>query len=340
MLRFLLRRTLFLGLVVLGALGVVFSLAYVIPADPARAALGPDASRESVEQYRREVGLDQPLWVQFARYLSRLIRGDLGVSIVTRNRVAEDLGKTVPATIELVLPSIILSFVAGIVLGVTSAVSRGRWPDHTSRVFSIIGMSLPVFWFGLILQIVFYSWLFWLPVGGRLPLVATPPPHVTGMYTVDALIAGDWNLFGQAVRHLILPVITLTAVSVAAVARITRASLLDVLSKEYVRTARAKGLSERVTIYRHALRNALIPVVTVFGMRVGIMFGGAVLTETIFSWPGVGRYAVYGLRHLDLPVVNAFVIYATVTYAVINMLVDASYTLLDPRIRGEGVSGA
>lgn len=335
MLRFLVRRTLFFVLVVLGAMLVVFVLAQVTPADPARAALGPDASNEQVEQYRREVGLDQPMWVQFARYLGRLARGDLGTSVVTRNRVADDLGDAIPATIELLVPSIILSLVVGVVLGVISAVRRGDAIDHGSRILSIMGMSLPVFWLGLVLQLVFYKNLSWLPAGGRLPLTMMPPVKVTGLYTVDSLLMGDWALCLESLRHLVLPVITLSTVSVATVARITRASLLEVLRQDYLRTARAKGLAEWVVIYRHALRNALIPVVTVFGMRVGVMFGGAVLTESIFTWPGVGRYAFYGLRQLDIPVVVAFVIYATLAYAVINMFVDASYSLMDPRIRAE-----
>lgn len=336
MIAFLVRRTLFLALVVLGALAVVFALAYVIPADPARAALGQDASEAQVQEYRQRMGLDDPLWVQFFRYVGRLSKGDLGASIVTGNRVADDLRQAVPATIELIVPSIGVSLLLGVGLGTMSAVQRGRMLDHAGRVLSIFGMSLPVFWFGLVLQLVFYKYLSWLPAGGRLPLTAAPPESVTGLYTVDSLLAGDMRLFLEAVRHLILPVITLSTVSVATVARITRASLLDVLGREYVRTARSKGLTERVTIYKHALRNALIPVVTIFGLRVGIMLGGAVLTETIFAWPGIGRYAFYGLRQLDLPVVSAFVVYVTLAYAMLNMLVDASYSILDPRIRTAG----
>lgn len=337
MIAFLVRRTLFLALVVLGALAVVFTLAHVIPADPARAALGQDASEAQVQEYRQRMGLDDPLWVQFLRYVGRLTKGNLGTSIVTGNRVADDLREAVPATIELVVPSIGVSLLLGVVLGTMSAVRRGRALDHLSRVLSILGMSLPVFWFGLVLQLIFYKHLSWLPVGGRLPLTAAPPELLTGLYTVDSFLAGDIRLFIEATRHLILPVITLSTVSVATVARITRSSLLDVLGRDYVRTARSKGLTERVTIYKHALRNALIPVVTIFGLRVGIMLGGAVLTETIFAWPGIGRYAFYGLRQLDLPVVSAFVVYVTLAYALLNMLVDASYSILDPRIRAGGI---
>jgi peptide/nickel transport system permease protein len=330
---FLLRRVAFLALVVLGAVAVVFVLARLIPADPARAALGPDASNAEVAQYRREMGLDRPLAVQFVRYLDGLSRGDLGRSIVTHNRVAEDLGEAVPATVELMGVSIVLSLAAGVVLGVVSAVRRGRPIDHAARAFSVLGMSLPVFWLGLVLQLVFYRDLSWLPSGGRLPPSMSPPPTVTGLYTVDALVAGQWNVWLQALRALVLPAVTLSTINVATVARITRASLLEVMRQDFVRTARAKGLQDRLVVYRHALRNAMIPVVTVFGLRVGVMFGGAVLTESIFDWPGVGRYAFYGLRQLDLPVVLAFVIYATCAYAAVNMAVDLSYSALDPRVR-------
>lgn len=314
---------------------MVFLLARVIPADPARAALGPDASAAEVAQYRTEMGLDRPLAVQFVRYLAGLLRGDLGRSIVTHNRVAEDLGADIPATGELMLVSIALSLGAGLILGVVSAVRRGRPVDHLARVVSVLGMSLPVFWLGLVLQLVFYRDLSWFPAGGRLPPSVTPPQTVTGFYTVDALIAGQWGVFVQAARSLVLPAVTLSTINVATVARVTRASLLEVMRQDYVRTARAKGLRERLVIFHHALRNAMIPVITVFGLRVGVMFGGAVLTESIFVWPGVGRYAFYGLRQLDLPVVLAFVIYATCAYAIVNMFVDVSYTLLDPRIRME-----
>lgn len=335
MYRFILRRTLFFFIVVLGAIAVIFMLAQAVPSDPARVALGPDASNEQVEQYRHEMGLDKPLIVQFGLYVVHLAQGDLGVSIVTHNPVAQDLAKAVPATVELVVPSLVFSVILGVILGVLSAVRRGGALDQISRVFSILGMSLPVFWFGLVLQVVFYKELSWLPAGGRLPLTASAPPSVTGMLLIDTLLVGDWQLWLEAARHLVLPVITLATVNVATVARITRASLLEVLGQEYVRTARAKGLTERTVVYRHALRNAMIPVVTVIGMRVGITFGGAVLTESIFTWPGVGRYAFYGLRQLDLPVVIAFVIYVTLAYAIINMVVDASYSALDPRIRVE-----
>ncbi len=335
MLSFLLRRVAFAGLVVLGAIALVFTLAHIVPSDPARAALGQEATENQVEQYRREIGLDRPLWVQFGRYLWRLAHGDLGVSVLTKNRVTEDLGGAIPATVELLIPSLILSFLCGVFLGVYSAVHRGRPGDHVARVISILGMSLPVFWFGLVLQVLFYGRLSWLPAGGRLPMTAAIPAHITGLYTVDALLAGDWASALQTLRHLVLPVITLSMLNVAAMARITRASLLEVLRQDFVRTARAKGLGERVVVYKHAVRNAMIPVITVFGLRVGVLFGGAVLTESIFSWPGVGRYAVFALRQVDLPVVAAFTIYTTLTYAVVNLLVDISYSLFDPRIRIE-----
>jgi peptide/nickel transport system permease protein len=333
MLLFLARRAALAGVVALGALAIVFVMTHMIPGDPARAALGLDASQDQVEQYRRELGLDRPLVVQFVRYVARVASGDFGRSIVTKNPVVEDLSNAIPATVELLAPSLVLSLVLGVVLGVVSASSRGRFADHCSRVVSILGMSLPVFWFGLVLQVIFYGKLSWLPASGRLPLSALPPARITGLYTIDALVAGDWTTFLQVIRYLILPVITLSFVNIATIARFNRATLLEAFRQDYVRTARAKGLGERAVIYKHALRNALIPVLTVFGIRAGSMFGGAVLTESIFAWPGVGRYAVFALQRLDVPVVSAFTIYMTVTYAILNTLVDISYSFLDPRIR-------
>lgn len=330
--RFLLQRLVLAAVVVLGAITIVFALSTVIVADPAQAALGQEATGDQVEQYRRELGLDQPIWVQYATYLGRVARGDFGRSIVTKNRVTDDLGRTLPATLELVIPSIVLSTVIGIGAGVASAANRGGFIDHLSRLVSIAGMALPVFWLGILLQIVFYTNLSWLPAAGRLPPAMTPPPQVTGFYTLDALFAADLPVLVQALRHLLLPVFTLSLLNVATMARMTRASLLDVLRQEYVRTARAKGLSERVVTYRHALRNALIPVLTVLGFRIGTLLGGAVITETVFAWPGVGRYAVFGLQRVDIPVVAAFTIYVTVAYTLINLIIDASYSRIDPRI--------
>lgn len=331
---YLLRRLALAAVVVLGAITIVFALSTVIVADPARAALGQEATGDQIAQYRRETGLDQPIWVQYAVYVSRVMRGDFGRSIVTKNSVTDDLGRALPATLELVIPSIILSTSLGIFAGVASAARRGGFVDHVSRLTSIAGMSLPVFWLGIVLQIIFYTNLSWLPASGRLSVTMTPPPTITGFYTIDALFALDSHLFLTAMAHLVLPVITLSLLNIATMARMTRASLLEVLRQDYVRTARAKGLAETAVVYRHALRNAMIPVLTVLGFRVGTLLGGAVIVETIFAWPGVGRYAVVALQLADIPVVAAFTIYVTVAYSLINLAIDLSYGRIDPRVRG------
>lgn len=330
---FLLRRLAFTLVVLLGSLVVAFLLSHAIPGDPARAALGEYATEEAVTRYRQELGLDRPLIIQLARYLGRVIRGDLGTSINTARPVLRDLTALLPATLELILPSLFLATLLGIVFGVTSAVHAGNVRDHISRVVSAFGVSMPIFWFGIVLQVTFYRNLGWLPAAGRLPAGFPPPQGPTGFYTIDSLLLGEWATFVLAVQHLILPVVTLTMFNLPFVARMTRAMMLDVLRSDYVRTAWSKGLPSRVVVYKHALRNSLIPVVTVLGMRIGAALGGAVITETVFSWPGMGRYAVHSLRILDYPVVIGFTLMMTFGYALSNLLVDLSYALIDPRVR-------
>lgn len=322
-------------LTIIGAVTFTFILATLVPADPARAALGPDATEAQVANYRRERGLDQPVLVQYGRYLGALAQGDFGRSIVSRTPVLSDLARFVPATVELLIPSLFISVVFGFILGVAAAFYRGTWIDQVSRFLSLVGLSMPVFWLGLVMQLFFFRLLGWFPAGGRLASVLSPPPTVTGFYTIDSLIAGRWDLFLSAMHHLVLPAIALSTLTLGIVARMTRSSLLDVMSSNYVRTARSKGLRERVVLWKHALRNALIPIITVIGLRLGQMFSGAVLTETVFAWPGVGRYAFTALRQLDFPVVMGFAVWATLIYAFVNLLVDISYTFVDPRVRLE-----
>jgi len=332
---FLVRRIAFMLVTVLGAVTVTFVLATMVPSDPARAALGPDATESQVAQYRRERGLDQPLPVQYIRYVSAIASGDFGRSIVSRTPVIDDLARFIPATVELLIPSLLLSVVFGVGLGVAAAFYRGTWIDQASRFLSLVGLSMPIFWLGLVLQLVFFRALGWFPASGRLASTFSPPPHETGLYTIDALLAGRWDLFLSATHHLVLPAVALSTLTLGIVARMTRSSLLDVLSSNYVRTARSKGLQERHVLWKHALRNAAIPIVTVIGLRLGQMFSGAVLTETVFAWPGVGRYAFTALRQLDFPVVIGFTVWATFVYAFVNLLVDLSYSWIDPRVRLE-----
>jgi peptide/nickel transport system permease protein len=332
MLTFLARRLVLLGVVLVGLSALTFTLSHLVPTDPARAALGFDASPDMVSQYRREMGLDRALPIQYARYVGNLVTGNLGVSIMTRRSVAEDLAKAIPATIELTLASLVLSITAGGALGVVAAVRRGGFADTLATAVPVAQLSTPVFVMGLVLLLVFYRWLGWFPYGGRLdPSMA--PPTITGLYTVDAVLRGDWPVFRSALAHLVLPAVALSNLTLAEMTRITRSAMLEALGHDYVRTARSKGLPERAVIARHVLKNAAIPVLTVMGLRIGFLLGGAVITETIFAWPGVGRYAWEGARNVDLNVVMGVTLVVALAYALINLAVDVLYSVLDPRVR-------
>ncbi len=333
--RYVLRRLGYLIFVLLGASFLVFFLAQAIPADPAREAMGEYATNEQVEAYRHERGLDRPIVVQYVIYLNRLLRVDLGTSVMTGEPVVKELFRYLPATVELAAASLVVSVVLGIFLGVASAAKRGYFTDQFSRAFALFGMSMPVFWFGLMLQLIFYRHLAILPIGQRVNVEFNAPPAITGFLTVDSLMAGDLTMFGNALLHLVLPSIVLASGSLASIARITRSNLLEVLRSEYVRTARSKGLAERTVIYKHAFRSTLVPVVTIIGLQVGHMFSGAVLAETVFTWPGIGRWAVSGILKGDVPVVMGVALFTTAVYSLINLLVDLSYPLIDPRLRTE-----
>ena len=329
----LVRRLVALVPLLLGITIVLFFLTHLLPADPVRIALGADASVEQVQAYRDELRLDDPVWRQYLTYLGRLVRGDFGTSIISRRPVVDDLQAYLPATLELAVTSLIISTVVAIPLGVVAAVHRGRLADRVAQVLSLFAVSMPVFWFGVLLQIVFYARFGWLPASDRLGSGFTPPPTITGMYTIDGLLTGNFALFVDALKHLILPAIALSNINLAILARITRSSMLDVLSENYVVTARAKGLTERMVVYRHAFKNALLPIITIAGMRFGDLLAGAILTETIFSWPGIGRYAVYSISNVDYPALIGFAIVATLMYFVVNLAVDVVYAAIDPRIR-------
>lgn len=333
MLPFLARRLALLLIVLLGLSALTFALSHLVPTDPARAALGFDAAPDMVQQYRREMGLDRPVPVQYVLYLRNLVRGDLGVSIMTRRSVIEDLGKFIPATLELTLASLLLSVVAGGMLGVLGAIHRGGPVDVLATAVPVAQLSVPVFVMGLLLLLVFYRELNWFPYGGRLDSMLVAPPTITGLYTIDSLLHLDGRAFRSAGSHLVLPAVALSNLTLAEMTRITRSAVLEVLNQDYVRTARSKGLAERAVIWRHVLKNAAIPVVTVMGLRVGFLMGGAVITETIFSWPGIGRYAWEGARNLDLNVVMGVTLVIALFYALINLLVDILYSRLDPRVR-------
>jgi len=329
---FILKRLILMVVVIFGVLIIVFVVTRIIPADPVGAILGGNAPPAAVDAMRHQLGLDKPIFMQLLDYLVGVLRGNFGNSLVSSRPVITDILEYLPATIELAISSIIFAVLLGTTLGLLSAVFRNRFIDHFSRVFSILGISLPGFWLGLILILFFYYRLGWLPSGGQYDMFLFPT-RVTGLVLLDSVIAGEWNVFFNAIKHLILPTFILGYSSTASIARIMRASMLDVLHQNYIRTARAKGLPKKTVILRHALRNALIPVVTIIGLEFGGLLSGAVLTETIFSWPGLGRYIVNSLLTLDYPAISGGTIFIALIYSVVNLVVDILYAALDPRMR-------
>jgi peptide/nickel transport system permease protein len=318
--------------VLVGVSIITFVLSQLVPVDPAVAALGQNARDEQIEAFRAQYGLDKPPLQQYFSYVNRLLHGDLGISLRTRRPVAADLGDFLPATLELALAALVVSIILGVALGVLAAVRRNTVLDAIARVFALVGGSLPIFFLGLVVLSVFYTRLRWLPGPGRIDALITPPARITGMYTIDSLISGDMAAFRSSVSHLILPAVTLGYYSTAVILRMTRSSMLEVLAQDYVRTARAKGLTGRAVVLRHALKNAMIPVLTTVGITFGSLLSGAVLTETIFAWPGLGRYATASAVSLDFPAVMGVALVSAVVYPLVNAVIDVSYHALDPRI--------
>jgi peptide/nickel transport system permease protein len=326
------RRLLELVPVFFGVLLVVFVIAHLTPGDPVQIALGEHATPEAIERLRAELDLDEPLPVQFGRYMSQVLRGDLGRSIQTNERVIVELGTRFPATIELTFGAMLIASVVGILTGVIAATRQNSLFDGASMFAALFGFSMPIFWLGIMLILLFAAYLGWFPISGRLDYTIDLARR-TNLYLVDGVLSGNWAAVGNALRHLILPAVTLSTVPLAIIARMTRSSLLEVLRQDYVRTARAKGMAEGRVIARHALRNAAIPVITVIGLNVGSLLGGAILTETIFAWPGVGRLVVDAIFARDYPLVQGAVLMIALLFVLVNLLVDLSYAYLDPRIR-------
>ncbi len=330
---YIIRRLILTIFVLFGVLVITFFLSHVIPADPIGAILGPQAPPELVDKIKHEWGFDKPLHEQFIDYIWRVLHGDLGKSIRTNRAVLTDILSFFPATIELATAALIVGILMGIPLGVISALKKDSIIDQLARVFVIAGVSTPVFWLGLVFLIIFYYWLGWLPGPGRLDPFISLPPRITGLLLLDSLISGRLDAFWNGIKHLVMPSIVLGWYAAAGIARITRSSILEVLRQEHVRTARAKGLKERLVILRHVLRNALIPTITVIGITYGGLLEGAVLTETIFAWPGLGRYASGAFLYLDFLAVMGVTLFIAIIYSVVNLIVDIIYTYLDPRIR-------
>lgn len=332
---YLLRRLLLVIPTVFGITIVAFLIANAVPADPVTANLPQNAlnNQELVDAFKQKWGLDKPLHEQYLTYMGNLLRGDMGTSIKTRQPVAADIAKFFPATLELATAGIIFGVAIGITVGIASAVRPNSLIDYLGRILSLVGVSFPLFLLALIFLQVFYVQLRIASGPGRLDIIASPPPTVTGLFTVDALLAGEWDTFGNALSHLVLPALVLGFYVSGIIARITRSSLLEVLSMDYIRTARSKGLRERTVLRRHGLSNAMIPVVTVIGLSYSSLLSGAVLTESIFAWPGLGRYMFRASTSQDFPAIMGVSIVIALIYVGVNFIVDILYYFLDPRIR-------
>jgi peptide/nickel transport system permease protein len=331
--KFILRRLLLLIPILLGLTLLVFLFIRALPGDPAAAILGERATPEGLERVRHALGLNKPLYVQYLDYLSGISRLDFGRSFINHRDVTDDFLQRFPATIELTTAALIFAIGIGIPLGMYTAKHRGTWIDSLGSVVSLIGISIPIFFLGLMLKFIFAIQFPILPDSGRIDLASYNIPRVTNFMTIDTLLAGEWGGFVDALRHLVLPGVALGTIPLAIIMRITRASVIDVMNEDYVRTANAKGLPGRIVDNRHVLRNALLPVVTVIGLQLGLLLGGAILTETIFTWGGVGKWIYDAVINNDYQVIQSGVLLLALIFILVNLAVDVSYAFLNPRIR-------
>ena len=332
MLRYVVRRLLLLVPILLGVSILIFFWVHALPGNPASALLGERATPELVKQYKERYGLDRPLPLQYVDYLNVTVHGDLGTSITTRRTVASEIQRRFPATVELAIAAMIFAVGIGLPLGFFAAKHYGGVFDNLSLVGSLIGISIPIFFLAIILKYFFAVRWQLLPSVGRQDVLLNPE-HPTGFYVLDAIITRDWVAFWDAIKHLILPAIALGSIPLAVIMRITRAATLDVQNEDYVRTARAKGLSPRTVDRRHVLRNALLPVTTIIGLQTGLLLSGAVLTETVFAWPGMGSWLRDAIFNSDYPALQGGILFLAVVFVLVNLLVDISYAIINPRIR-------
>jgi peptide/nickel transport system permease protein len=333
MLHFILRRLLLLIPVIVGLTIIMFAIARLLPGDPVALAAGPNASQAEIAALAVEYGLDQPIWVQYGNYVSGLVHGDLGTSLLTRRPVAADIKAYLPATLELVFAAMFIAVAVGIPLGLVTAVWRNRWPDYLAQVGAIGAISMPRFFLGLLLQLCFAMWLMWLPLGGRLPIVVIPPRFVTGFLTIDSLIAGNWNAFFMSLRHLALPAIAMSLSPLATIMRMMRASTIEVMQQDYVMTARALGLPSRKIITKYVARNAVSATLTVIGLYFGWLLGGTVLVETVFDWPGLGLYATKAIVSQDMMPVIGVALVIGLLFVFANLVIDLLYGVINPKVR-------
>lgn len=337
MTQYILKRLLSILLSLLGVSILLFSMVHLM-GDPIIVILGErKGDPELIQEVTEQLGLDKPLVVQYFVFLGNIAQFDLGRSYKTNELVSTDIKNHFPATCELTIAAMIFAIIVGIAAGVIAATRRGSVFDYTSMVISLVGVSMPIFWLGMMLIIVFASWLNILPISGRISDMIFPPlPKKTGFYILDSIISGRFDALIDSIRHLILPAITLGTVPLAIIARMTRSKLLEVMKQDYIRTARAKGLSEKVVILKHALKNAIVPVITIIGLEFGYLLGGAVLTESIFAWPGLGRWLFTAFGNKDIMQIQGGVLFVAVLFMLVNLIIDVSYVYFDPRIRVGG----
>jgi len=325
------KRLLMLIPVLIGVSIISFSLIHLAPGDPALSIAGERASPQVISAIREKYGLDKPLTVQYWVWLKQVLQGDLGRSIVSNEYVAKEILERFPNTIELTMFSMIFAITIGCIAGIVSASRQYSVFDYSFMGLAIFGVSMPVFWLGIMLMMIFGVWLRWLPISGRISMMISFQ-RITGFYLLDSIITGNFAAFISILRYLILPSIALSTIPMATIARVTRSSMLEVLRQDFIRTERAKGLSERMVIYKHAVRNAMIPVITVIGLNFGLLLAGAILTETVFSWPGIGRYVVNAVNMRDYSVVQGCVLFFALMFVIVNLITDIVYVYIDPRI--------
>jgi peptide/nickel transport system permease protein len=331
MLSFIIRRTLSIIPTLLGVSIIIFLMLAITPGDPAELLLGERATDESLAAMREHLGLNEPLYVQYGMFLKRLVKLDLGETIWSRQKVWHEVKERFPATFELSLAAMFLSTLFGVILGIISAVKQYSWFDYLSMVASLFGVSIPVFWLGLVLMLVFSLNLGWFPMSGRIG-IGIDLEIVTNFYVLDAILTRNWPALRDVLWHLTLPAFALSTIPLAIIARMTRSSMLEVLRQDYIKTAKAKGLGQTKIVLKHALRNSLIPVITVIGLQFGIMLGAAILTETVFAWPGVGKWIFDGVVKRDYMVIQGGTLIVATCFVVVNLIVDVLYAVINPRI--------
>ncbi|ODS49722.1 MAG: peptide/nickel transport system permease protein [Halanaerobium sp. 4-GBenrich] len=334
MFNYIIKRLLALIPILIGVAIIVFLIVHLIPGDPAQTMLGERATDQALERLREQMGLNDPLPVQFWRYVKDLLRGDLGRSIMSNNPVSAELMQRFPATLELSFFAIIFAVFVGVPAGIFASMNQNSWFDNLSMLIALIGVSMPIFWLGLMFIWLFAVELGWFPPSSRIGVGLEFTP-ITNLYVIDSILQFNFTALKNVLHHLVLPAVALGTIPMAIIARMTRSSMLEVLKKDYIRTAYAKGLKRKIVIFKHALKNAMVPIITVVGLQFGVLLGGAVMTETIFSWPGLGKYLVDAIYARDFPIVQGGILFFAGVFVIVNLIVDLSYALVDPRIQYE-----